>query len=85
MSLLVVQLQREPTLRLFSSSQIGNGWQHHLPLATESKQHRRLQRANPEPKTAFHKGYGGCQDTARQPCCPAVALMLVSCICAAGF
>lgn len=35
MSWLVAQLEREPTLGLLSSSQVGNGEQHHLPLAAD--------------------------------------------------
>lgn len=34
-SLLLAQLERKPMLRLLSSSQVGNGGQHHLPLAAE--------------------------------------------------
>lgn len=35
MSLLVAQLETEPMLGLLSSFQVGNGRQHHLPLAAE--------------------------------------------------
>jgi len=35
MSLLVAHLARQPTFGLLSSSQVGNGRQHHLPLAGE--------------------------------------------------
>lgn len=81
MSLLVVQLKREPTLRLLSSSQIGNGCQHHFPLATESgcsTEHCRektpsLGLPSTRSMEAAKTLPGSC------------AALIVSCICAAGF
>lgn len=55
-SWLVAQLEREPTLGLLSSSQVGNGGQHHLPWLQIIWMQ---QRANPSPGAAFQKVRGG--------------------------
>lgn len=63
MSLLVIQLKREPTLGLFIPDR---KWMATPPSSgcRGWVQHRTLQRANPEPGTAFHKVDGGCQHAA---------------------